>query len=199
MVKQVTKSPVQKDIEAILEEINNAVLGYAMMVVMDDRDLGRGPGTVARSINIRSIDDKYLKDFAVKVKKQGLHNRSAEYAIVVGVKPSYIVSSSLQPLKGGVYDNHVQWTNEGKQDDAKMILYNGNHRRAYMREHSNVVEPYMQYKKGLAEKHTETDPDKQFILESTISKARKEVEEHGTWLVKFIDSGKYNICGRPHI
>jgi len=27
----------KKDVEAILKEINNAVLGYAMMVVMDDR------------------------------------------------------------------------------------------------------------------------------------------------------------------
>jgi len=45
------------------------------------------------------IDDKYLKEFATRAHKYGLQNHMAEHAIIVDVKPTYIVLPLSSLLK----------------------------------------------------------------------------------------------------
>jgi len=178
-------------IEEIEMGIQQATMGYALMNVMDDCDLNRGPKTIAQAINIRTIDNAYLKSFAANTKKQGLRNCTSEHAILIGVKRSFIDHTSLRPIQLNAYDNHVKWTDEGKSDDATMLLYNGNHRRSYMRDYSSAITPYMQYIKGQSDiESKDITEDAKEMMKVALKEAKKQVIEHGCWLVRFLDIGK---------
>lgn len=179
-------------IEEIETSIETATMGFALMNVMDDCDLKRGPTTTAQAINIRPIDDAYLKTFAANTKKQGLKNRTSDNAIIIGVDRSFVDPTSLKPIQLGLYDNHVRWTDQGKSAAAKMLLYNGNHRRIYMREHGDGIKPYRQFVK--AQLDLESNDLTEEAKEATkvaLEEAKKQVEENGCWLVRFVDVGKH--------
>jgi len=179
-------------IEEIEASIKDATMGYALMNVMDDCDWQRGPKTIAQEINIRTIDNAYLKVFAANTKKQGLRNHTSEHAIIIGVHRSFIDHTSLRPIQLDAYDNHVQWTDKGKADDATMLLYNGNHRRSYMRDHSNVVKPYRQFLKGqMVLKSNNTTEQVKAATAVALEEAKKQIVENGCWLVRFLDIGKH--------
>ncbi|KAG2737054.1 hypothetical protein P692DRAFT_201813132, partial [Suillus brevipes Sb2] len=184
-IAAVETSAVQTTIDQIQEELVKASLGYAMMDVMSDDDLGRGPTMTCQTINIREINRKFLKQFSTQVKGQGLANKEVANAIVVGVKPRLIEKSSLAVMKPGHYTNVVKWTPAARNDGAEMVLYNGNHRRTYMRTSSNVVIPYHQYllaKKDLA---APQDEQTKTALGSALKTTSDLVETHGKWLVHF--------------
>ena len=61
-------------------------MGYILINVMDDIDLGHNPATVTQVINICPINDTFLKQFTVDMAKQGLLNHHAANAIYIGVK-----------------------------------------------------------------------------------------------------------------
>jgi hypothetical protein len=198
-IAAVETSAVQTTIDQIQEELVKASLGYAMMDVMSDDDLGRGPTMTCQTINIREINRKFLKQFSTQVKGQGLANKEVANAIVVGVKPRLIEKSSLAVMKPGHYTNVVKWTPAARNDGAEMVLYNGNHRRTYMRTSSNVVIPYHQYllaKKDLA---APQDEQTKTALGSALKTTSDLVETHGKWLVHFVNQGKQKISGRPPI
>lgn len=190
---------MQATIDQINDQILEASLGYALMDVMSDDDLGRGPTLTSQTINIREISGAFLKQFSANVKLQGLANKVVANAIVVGVKTKHIETGSLEAMKPGPYTNVVKWTSAAREDGAEMILYNGNHRRTYMRTSSQVVTQYHQHliaKKELAVPQT---PSHREVLASALVNTLDVVEKHGKWLVHFIDEGKQKISGRAPI
>jgi hypothetical protein len=198
-IATVETSTVQATIDQINEQLTEASLGYALMDVMSDDDLGRGPALTSQTINIREISGAFLKQFGAQVKVQGLANKVVANAIIVGVKPEYIETGSLEAMKPGQYTNVVKWTSAAGKDGAEMVLYNGNHRRNYMRTSSQVVAPYHQHllaKRELAKPQTESARD---ALTSALSTTLNTVEAHGKWLVHFINEGKQRTSGRTPI
>jgi hypothetical protein len=61
---------MQDMFEQIKTNIKEVTMGYALMNVMDDCDLKHGPKTIAQAINIRAIDQTYLKAFATNMKSR---------------------------------------------------------------------------------------------------------------------------------
>ncbi|KAG1843355.1 hypothetical protein DFJ58DRAFT_731647 [Suillus subalutaceus] len=132
-IKEVTQSAVQTTIEKINNRLLKVSLGYAMMDVMSKNNFGKGPKMIAQTINIRGINESFLKEFGLQVQYQGLHNRDIHNAIIIGINPRYVKLSSLEPMKPRNYTNVVEWSSiVQKNKSADMLLYNGNHCRTYM-------------------------------------------------------------------
>ncbi|KAG1735320.1 uncharacterized protein EDB91DRAFT_1083774 [Suillus paluster] len=113
-IKVVKKSPFQMTIDNIQAEINEATPGFAMINVMDDNDFNWGPLMETQKINTQTVDWTFVKQLVVDTKKHGLLNRHTEHAIIIGVRQSLIVPSSLEHLRLGQYINNVEWTEEGR-------------------------------------------------------------------------------------
>ncbi|KAI6043282.1 hypothetical protein EDC04DRAFT_2600324 [Pisolithus marmoratus] len=84
-IKEVKKTSIQEFMEHIWGVVNKATLGYALMTVMDDNDLGTGPTIQHCQVNIQPIDPAFLEEFAKGVSEHGLHNTWQEHAMDVGV------------------------------------------------------------------------------------------------------------------
>lgn len=181
---------MQTTIDNIEDLILKASLGYAMMDVMSDDDLGRGPKMIAQTINVRGINESYLKEFRSQVRSQGLHNKDVQNAILIGVNAKDIKLSSLQPMKAGHYTNVVEWSHKIKREKAQMLLYNGNHRRTYMRSMSGVTTTYRQYLHIMMDLQKPQSDEMRASLKKAEEAALAEVEEHGKWLVHFVDKGE---------
>ncbi|KAG1852735.1 hypothetical protein F4604DRAFT_1686578 [Suillus subluteus] len=70
-IKEVTQSAVQTTIEKINNRLLKVSLGYAMMDVMPENKFGKGPKMIAQTINIRGINESFLKEFSLQVQCQG--------------------------------------------------------------------------------------------------------------------------------
>lgn len=168
-----------------------ATLGYALMTVMDEDDLGCGPHMERQKINIRDIDYTFMKQFVKGIKEHGLQNRIAANAIHLGVHKVDIDLTSLCPLQEGLYTNLVKWTNNAPKSTS--LLYNGNHRFTYMRDHSQVCDTYVKYQHAKQKWDTKQDQDSGEKIEgyrNVIAMTKKEVLKEGIWLVKFVDLGE---------
>lgn len=84
-VKEVQRSEVQVLMDKVKGLIEKATMGYALMTVMDDTDLGKGLNMKRQMVNLHSISDTFMSSFITGVKQFGLHNRIVETAIDVGV------------------------------------------------------------------------------------------------------------------
>jgi hypothetical protein len=66
----------QKDIQGFVEKVQTslkkAMLGYALMTLLDENDLGSGPRLMTQTINPRAINLKYVKNFKCLVVHKGL-------------------------------------------------------------------------------------------------------------------------------
>jgi hypothetical protein len=165
-------------------------MGFATMTVMDLNDGGRGPNLEIMISNPRPIDEAFLATFAENTKDAGLHNLVSDNALVIGVKREYIQAASLQPIKLGVFENRVQWTEDARKEGASMLLFNGNHRRTYMLRMGPAVQAFQLFKKAEADL-ADAPPNQQSACKAVKTKAWAEVEASGRWLVKWIDEGKH--------
>ncbi|KAI6019569.1 hypothetical protein EDC04DRAFT_2901766 [Pisolithus marmoratus] len=184
-IKEVKKTSIQEFMEHIWGVINKATLGYALMTVMDDNDLGTGPTIQCCQVNIRPIDPAFLEEFAKGVSEHGLHNTWQEHAMDVGVHRRDIDLASLQPAKDTPYSNRVRWQAGAK--DSTAILYNGNHRFTYMHEKSAHSVPYLQYLKAKDELCTASSGQMYDAFQEAMQVAHKVVRDGGIWLIRFFD------------
>jgi len=81
--------------EEVETSTKDVTMGYVLMNVMDDCYLKHGPKTISQVINIRSINDAYLKVFASNMKKHSLRNCTSKHAITIGMHWSFINCSCL--------------------------------------------------------------------------------------------------------
>lgn len=178
--------------DQVKELVQTASLGYALMTVMDDDDLGRGPKMERQTINLRDIDENFMRSFIRGVNEQGLQNRYMNNAIDIGVRRKDIDVTSLRSEKQGEYNNHVRWAPGATESTS--ILYNGNHRVTYMQEHSAYCVIYAQYRDAL--KHLDKTGVSANMLTAYADAADKASEElrKGAWLVRFLDLGTYLTC-----
>lgn len=192
-IKDMEKSDVQMIYEDVQKQVDEITLGYALMSIVTDDDLGRGPMMVRQSINKRNIDLDFMeKEFVPNVNNQGLKNRVIENAIIVGVKKEWLQESCLVPMKQGLYHNHVQWTTPmADQEPRHMILYNGNHRMHYMQRCAPVQDIYIKYTKAKEMKTLATSEEGRRTMVEGEKEALRIMEEQGVWLVKFLDEGEF--------
>ncbi|KAI6017928.1 hypothetical protein EDC04DRAFT_2902389 [Pisolithus marmoratus] len=184
-IKEVKKTSIQEFMEHIWGVVNKATLGYALMTVMDDNDLGTGPTIQHRQVNIRPIDPAFLEEFAKGVSEHGLHNTWQEHAMDVGVHRRDIDLASLEPAKDTPYSNRVRW--QAGARDSTAILYNGNHRFTYMHEKSAHSVPYLQYLKAKDELCTASSGQMYDAFMEAMQVAQKVVRDGGIWLIRFFD------------
>ncbi|KAF8417618.1 hypothetical protein L210DRAFT_3656031 [Boletus edulis BED1] len=196
------KTPIQQIFEDLLKEVETMTLGYALMSLVDDTDLGRGPSLISRTINKRPINKLFIKDFKAKAEEFGLHNKTAENAIIVGVLPAWLEETSLENIHGGLYTNRVKWTPKESGDEPRnMILYNGNHRRHYMQFHHPIKDTYLKYSNAAMNLNTAKSSMKP-SFEMAMKEGKRIIDKDGVWLVKFIDMDKLlssnNSCLLQH-
>ncbi|KAI6046283.1 hypothetical protein EDC04DRAFT_2598103 [Pisolithus marmoratus] len=184
-IKEVKKTSVQEFVEHIQGVINKATLGYALMTVMDDNDLGTGPTIQHHQVNLCPIDPTFLEEFTKGVADHGLHNTWKEHAMDVDVHRRDIDMSSLQPAKDMPYSNRVRW--QAGARDSTAILYNGNHCFTYMHERSDHARPYLQHLKAKEELHVAASGMMYDALKEAIQVSEKLVREGGVWLIRFFD------------
>ncbi|KAI6096773.1 hypothetical protein F5141DRAFT_1220559 [Pisolithus sp. B1] len=184
-IKEVKKTPVQEMIDHIKGLVNQATLGYALMTVMDDNDLGTGPMMQRQQINLRGIDKAFMADFLKGMEVHGLQNRFLEHALDLAVHKADIDISSLQPAHSTEYTNSVKW--QENANSSSSILYNGNHRFTYMREHSPYRKIYLQRKKALEDITQVTSGHMHEAYREAIRESEKQIRAGGVWLVRFLD------------
>lgn len=184
-IKGVKKTPVQEMIDHIKGLVNQATLGYALMTVMDDNDLGTGPMMQRQQINLRGIDKSFMAEFLKGVEVHGLQNRFLEHALDLAVHKADIDISSLQPAQSTEYNNSVKWQENAKSSTS--ILYNGNHRFTYMREHSPYRKIFLQHKKAQEEVTQVTSGHMHEAYREAIRESEKQIRAGGVWLVRFLD------------
>ncbi|KAG1843356.1 hypothetical protein DFJ58DRAFT_844350 [Suillus subalutaceus] len=95
-IKEVTQSAVQTTIEKINDRLLKASLGYTMTDVMSENNFGKGPKMIAQTINIRGINDSFLKEFGLQVQCQGLHNKDMHNAITIGINKKYYLCAKME-------------------------------------------------------------------------------------------------------
>jgi hypothetical protein len=187
----VKRKDIQEFVEEVQTSLKDATLGYALMTLLDESDLGTGPRLTTQTINPRAIDLKYAKSFKRSVAQKGLQNKKVENAIVVGVRKEWVDMTSLQPMHEGIYSNMVVWTKPHFPTE-RSILFNGNHRLHYMKTEDQsrwFHHTYTVAKDNLAA----TTTDKEAVLRhrTTIANTQKAIREHGVWLVKFINLSEW--------
>ena len=176
-------------LERIQAYIKTATLGYALMTVMDEDDLGRGPRMAQQLVNLRDIDNNFMRVFIEGVEEHGLQNRLMENAMDIGIFKADINPASLKPAKTGIYTNRVEWQETTSQSSC--VLYNGNHWFTYMRYHLDIRAAYNQREKAKEElaKNPSTG-DMIMGLKTVIADAETVIVRDGVWLVRFLDLGK---------
>ncbi|KAG6381453.1 hypothetical protein JVT61DRAFT_22 [Boletus reticuloceps] len=182
--------------EELLKEMDVMTLGYTLMSLVDDTDLGSGPSLVSCTINKRSISKVFIEEFKAKAEECGLHDKAVDNAIIVGILPEWIEDISLEKIHGGSYTNHVKWTPKQPGDVPRnMLLYNRNHRRHYMQSHHPIKDTYLKYSNAAANLET-AELSMKPSLEMVMKEGRYIIDKDRVWLVRFIDMGKsvqYNI------
>ncbi|KAF9237277.1 hypothetical protein BU15DRAFT_76175 [Melanogaster broomeanus] len=186
-VMRVKKGDVQSMVEGIHEELHKATIGYALMTIHDTTDLGRGPSIITQSINSRALNMKYIKEFGKRVKSEGLHNKMVENAIVVGIRKEWIKLDSVQPIRGGIYDNCVEWIPRHFSNTDHSILFNGNHRMHYMQTNHASRNAFQLYSTAKKELKTCTDAKQKAYLQGTVDRNHTVITTEGVWLVKFVN------------
>lgn len=182
-------------------EIDDATLGFAMIMVVAPHDASRGPTMLKRTINRRATNEAFLKRFARGVKENGLLNRSSKNAIMIGVRRTHIELDSLRPLKSGQYTNKVQWTANPNEEERTMVLYNGSHRIEYMTCLSSSADTLDQRDEVESQMRETTDKSVKEELSKKLDEILEELDENGVWLAKFLDIGerKTKTSGRTLI
>ncbi|KAG6371154.1 hypothetical protein JVT61DRAFT_9929 [Boletus reticuloceps] len=66
--------------EELLKETAAMNLGYALMSLVDDPDLGREPSIVSHTIKKRPISKVFIEEFKAKAEECGLHNKTVDNA-----------------------------------------------------------------------------------------------------------------------
>ncbi|KAF8120682.1 hypothetical protein EV363DRAFT_1188543 [Boletus edulis] len=156
------------------------------MTVMDEDDLGRGPKMERQMVNLRNIDEGFMKRFISGVEENGLQNRIVDNALDLGIVKADINLDSLQPMKTGLYTNRVKW--QKKATESTSVLYNGNHRFTYMRYESDARMAYMQREKA-KEELRQNPPSGDMIssLKTVVADAETAIIRNGVWLIRFLD------------
>ncbi|KAI6098728.1 hypothetical protein F5141DRAFT_1066788 [Pisolithus sp. B1] len=126
--QELPTKPIQELVNCIDSYMAHATLGYALMTVMDNNDLGWGPKMEHQQVNLHDIDAKFMASFIRGINKHGLRNWCMENAVDVGIK----------------FTNCVKWL-EGAVN-TKAILYNCNHHITYMQGHSSYMNMFNQHK-----------------------------------------------------
>ncbi|KAI6105292.1 hypothetical protein EDD16DRAFT_1713993 [Pisolithus croceorrhizus] len=125
--QELPTKPIQELVNCIDSYMAHATLGYALMTVMDNNDLGWRPKMEHQQVNLHDIDAKFMASFIRGINKHGLRNWCMENAVDVGIK----------------FTNCVKWL-EGAVN-TKAILYNCNHHITYMQEHSSYMNMFNQH------------------------------------------------------
>ncbi|KIK15312.1 hypothetical protein PISMIDRAFT_641169 [Pisolithus microcarpus 441] len=184
-IKGVKKTPVQEMIDHIKGLVNQATLGYALMIVVGNNDMGAGPMMQCQQINLHGIDKSFMADFLKGVEVHGLQNRFIEHALDPAVHKADINSSSLQPAQSMEYTNSIKWQENVKS--SMSVLYNGNHCFTYMREHSPYRKIFLQHKKAQEEVTQVTSGHMHEAYREAIREAEKHIRAGGVWLVQSLD------------
>ncbi|KAI5981237.1 hypothetical protein EDD15DRAFT_2380031 [Pisolithus albus] len=145
-VHDLPTKPIQEFVDHINSHVAHATLGYGLMTVMDDNDLGRGPQVEQQQVNLCNVDGKFMTAFIQGVEHHVLKNCYTKNALDIGIHHNVV---DMDFLMGGqspteAHTNNVRWL-EGAPK-TKAILYNGNHHLTYMQEHLPFVPVYNQHK-----------------------------------------------------
>ncbi|KAI6043441.1 hypothetical protein EDC04DRAFT_2955626 [Pisolithus marmoratus] len=190
-IKEVKKTSIQEFVEHIQGVINKATLGYALITVMDNNDLGTGPTIQCCQVNIHPNDPTFLEEFS-----------KGEHVMDIGIHRRDIDLASLKPAKDMPYSNKVRW--QARANESTAILYNKNHHFTYMHEKSAHSIPYLQYLKAKEELHKASSAQIYDAFKEAMQVAQKVVRDGGIWLIRFfnldfIDGHKDRALIEPHL
>lgn len=189
-MEPIENAEVQSMMERIDSHVRGCVLGYALMTVMDEDDLGRGPWMQRQLVNMRNIDESFMRTFVEGVEVHGLHNRVVENAMDLGVFGSNVdMDSVVRERTAGPYSNRIKW--KDITSESTCILYNGNHRFEYMRYWSEVRTAYNQRARAKDElAKNQSSGSKIAGYKQVIEDAERVIAKDGVWLVRLLDLGE---------
>lgn len=188
-VKNVASRAVQTLVDHIKALVEEATLGYGLITVMDETDLGRGPMMKRMEVNLRDIDDEFMEEFIKGVERHGLQNRMLENAMDLGVSKKDIDVTSLIAAQSTPFTNRAVW--EPSATKSHSLLYNGNHRFHYMRHKSDWVTPYNNRKRTMELLAEGRSPKLADVYQEAIDKSTRIIDDGGVWLMRFLDMGRW--------
>ncbi|KAH7881987.1 hypothetical protein F5I97DRAFT_1817834, partial [Phlebopus sp. FC_14] len=159
--------------DSIRDELAKVRIGYALMCIADDSDLGRGPTLIRQLYNPRPINMAMIRKIQNDKLSNGLCNREEKYAIKVGLKRSYIKSGIINEIK-----------------NTYMFLLNGNHRTTFMKmEYELLIYKLSEYQHRKA---NNPNPHDLKEINKTIEDVQQTLINEATWLVEFYDIDALN-------
>ncbi|KAH0836373.1 hypothetical protein J3R83DRAFT_7949 [Lanmaoa asiatica] len=184
-VKEIIRTPVQDLFERVRASTTKATLDYALMTVMDENDMDRGPTMNCQQVNLRNVDSTFMRLFIRGIKEHGLQNKVIQNALNLDVHAEDIDISSLRAAQNEAYNNNVVWKPSAAK--SKSLLYNGNHRFTYMQNHAPIHEIFLHYKKAREEILTSTSGERDEALQKLAADTHAAVMQDGVWLVRLLN------------
>jgi hypothetical protein len=178
----------QAQTEKILKQLDSANLGSGLLVVGNTKnDLGRGPVMIKQTFNPREINKGTISKMSHNRAAHGLLNHFVGNAITIMVDPKYI-KGGLQGFKSDAYNNHVEWADAAKEDNAEMMLLNGNHRVTLMAD--TFEDEFYIVATGKADLESADGLSNRNVVQRRIDEATKKLDSEAVWLATFFDRGE---------
>jgi hypothetical protein len=173
----------------MLDTLAESRLGWGLVFVADDTNLGNGPRLNCQNFNPRPVDPRLIQEMRRNAESEGLANRVADQAIQIGVRRNYI-SKGLDPeRRPTIYTNHIEWTDLAKSPNSTIELIDGNHHVSYMQEKdAKQVFLLAEYKQDMPHENT---PRLRSNLEKRMSKLEELLTTDGIWLAEIFDLGMF--------
>ena len=169
--------------------MTKARLGYALLCLADNQDLGQGPIIRRQVFNPRPIDPGMLKKISHNKSATGLSNRELAYALKIAVQPNYIETTSLSmEMKSTAYSNFVKWTSKVEPGNSEIFLLNGNHRTTFMQE--DFAPFTVQLVKAKQDFRLARSPRECVDAQKKIDDITMVLRRDCVWLIEFYDIGK---------
>jgi hypothetical protein len=174
----------------INEALNQSMMGYAKICVLDDEDMGEGPKMLERQWNPRPIKTATLAHLRKSLNEgKNLLNMLPENAIYIAVNKDFVDQTSLKQALPQVEFGFVHWTAAAKLGDSTAILANGCHRSHVLRE---FYKPQLSALDKLYAQETKVHQAMGPLdgIRANIMKLKTKCREEGYWLACFFDLGE---------
>lgn len=142
---------------------------------------------IKQTFNPREINKGTINRMSNNRAAHGLLNRFIGNAITIMVDKKYI-KGGLQGFKSKAYNNHVEWTDAAREDDAEMMLLNGNHRVTLMAE--TFEDHFYVVATGQADLRSADGLSNRNAVQRRIDESTKILDSEAVWLATFYDRGE---------
>lgn len=175
----------------MLDNLSEVHLGFGLIFVGNNDNLGIGPHLSHQNYNPHPIDPTLLHLMKGDAESDGLANCVADQAIQIGVQWSYIAGGLVPECKAVIYTNHIKWTDLAQSPGSEIELIDGNHHVTLMQD--KFSKEVWQWNEAHQELKDATTPWARADLEKKIQRLETLLHTEGVWLVVVFDLGKQSL------